>query len=252
MRRGLLALLTVVLGCHAALPLGAPARLDAATPDHAGRDAGGDAFVKDGGMKDAPTIDSAGPKGEGGPAVDLKPLDAWLLSDGPQTPDQPLTSPACAAGATVQMIYPSTAGSMVFCKTTGGNQCMAASRCATGWHLCLPSEFLARGGDKTPSTAGTLAWIGGCAVADAKMTKYTLTDGPCIKNNCVTELPSGSAPAYWNCAGSSTAYNNYVSELGVSTSQKCQRITADAKAYEGYWLTVPPQNTFAVGSLCCD
>jgi hypothetical protein len=243
MRRGLLALLTVVLGCHAALPLGAPAPLDAADPDHAGRDAGGDAYAQDGGKKDAP---------EGGPPADGKPLDAWPLSDVPQSPDQPLASPACAAGATVQMIYPSTTGAMVFCKTIGGNQCMAASRCATGWHLCLPSEYLARGGDKTPSPAGTLAWIGGCAVADAKMTKYTLTNGPCAKNNCVAELPSGSAPAYWNCAGGSTAYNNYVSELGVSTSQKCQRVTADAKAYEGYWLTVPPQNTFAVGSLCCD
>lgn len=246
MRRGLFVVSHLLLGCNVALPLGAPVPQDS-SPDHARRDAWGDAPSWDG-ARDAAAVDATSAKGEG-----LTPQDAWLLSDGPQAPDQPLTSPACAGGATVEMIYPPSAeGSMVFCKTGVGNQCMAESRCATGWHLCLPSEYLARGGTTTASYTATLGWIAGCLVADAKMTKYTLTAGICTKTNCVTELPSGSAPAYWNCAGGSAAYNGSVTELGVSTSQKCQRITADTPAMAGYWLPVPPQNTFAVGSLCCD
>ena len=74
------------------------------------------------------------------------------------------------------------------------------------------------------------------------MTKYTLSDGICTKTNCAVEMPSGSAPAYWDCTGNSTPSNGNVTELGVSTSQKCRRITADTPANAGYWITVPPQN----------
>jgi len=158
-----------------------------------------------------------------------------------QAPEQ--STPACLT--TITSSYWSDP-SMMICSGGPFTQCTAENACnvAGGWHLCLASEFLARGGAST--SIPTSAWIKGC------VRKNGAVDAP-VDSLCSASCASttaGSVTIGWECANLNSSSATDADNVGLVSAPKCSRVGVNTPATAGYWIWMPITSK-KTGALCC-
>jgi len=201
----------------------------------------------DGAKADGWNGDGAAP-GDGAPA-DTKPGPTVTggACTNPVTPPVPPCSPASSKPL---QTYCNTADpSQVIMATCMGSdsQCTAEDACATGWHLCTGTEYLARGGKTIPQNSTIIrAWIAACG-RDLDGTK--LKDGVC--SSCETgEIGAPWGMLYECTTGNQIGPGMADGTLAVVTSDICMRLIQNTPANGGYW-SLYWAGLGAGGSVCC-
>jgi len=121
---------------------------------------------------------------------------------------------------------------MVACTTAGRSQCEVMSECASGWHACTATDYVARGGrDVAPNFSATnRAWLAAC-VRDANGTQFR--NEPC--STCGQDVPYEPA-IQWYCDGQVVYAGGMAGDaLGIHTSPTCMRVGENDAAHGAYW-----------------
>ncbi len=204
--------------------------------------------ASDGGTKDAGPTDAGpdGPKPEAGIAPDAGPDSGGPgVADAASAGDGSASTGGCTAGMT-EAKYTGW-NKMVECSTKTGTaltQCASTKRCATGWHLCTATEYLARGG-KVSGGKG-FAGMAGCVRNGLPFTTWPL-DGVC--GSCAGTHGSNVVSS-WYCAGGGGAIPRSDLYLAIWTATTCHRVGLNLPSHGGYWTTIGASQKFG-RILCC-
>lgn len=193
--------------------------------------------------------EGGGPAGDGA-AGDSTPPGPQVTGGACTNPTAPPLPPCKPATSSPLQTYCNTVNpSQVIMATcpSGGTQCEAHTACATGWHLCTGTEYLARGGKTVPPNSSIIrAWIGACGL-DVTGTK--LKDGVC--STCATTTINAPWAMLYECdTGNQIGPGMADNALGAVTSNICMRLIQNTPANGGYW-SLYWASSGAGGSLCC-
>ena len=191
--------------------------------------------------RDAPprdaTVDTKPPLPDEG----IKPKDIAL--DKPIVSEGIVTSP-CSANASVAFTYD---GSMHVCTSALGglDQCNASKLCnvAGGWHVCMGSEFRARGG--TTKATMLVGWVSACIGGGPNLQAPSNTSCSGCINFSVAQTDVA-----WSCANASVLDQSTSGNLGVATASTCRRLGLNDSGNGAYWQALPAATQLSA-AVCC-
>ena len=166
------------------------------------------------------------------------------MDQGPDM-DQGPPPPPCT-GATTEAAYPGWTDLTVCMSTVFHTQADAAKLCASGWHMCTATQYLARGGTKYVLTnQGPLYWLAACVKPGSPP-----QDGVCT--NPQTGCPGGCAVG-WSCVnGGSGITRTGHDRYAIEAHTYCYRLGTNT-ATGAYWWALSPNlsSTIPAGAVCC-
>jgi len=128
----------------------------------------------------------------------------------------------------------------------GGTQCTAPAACAPGWHMCLGSEYLARGGS-TQSLGAYGGWLAAC-VRNGPDAGLAYLDHAC--EGCDGGTSGSIMDGTFSCQ-TGQDLSNQVSDsyLGLVSLAACHRLVTNDPSMAGYWTVTSSNLSYLV--LCC-
>lgn len=182
-------------------------------------------------------------------AVNKTPTDSRVIIDTPPPlkPDLLPHPAACQSGYQVAQIYGSK---MAICQSTTGAkffQCNANQACnvANNWHVCLASEFVARGGENTSSTI--VAWIEGC-LANGGSVSSSPSSTFC---SCTQASGISSRIIGYDCTDNTKTSTSTAPYLGLVTNAQCWKLGSNLSASKaGYWSATEALAMLSA-AVCC-
>ena len=242
MSRRLILCLVLLVSCRHELPAGPDARRDGSsdqrlTDVRRGPDAPVDADRREGAARDRSRADL--------------PMDSHNTRD---QPDGPSVSGCVGSN---QILLTSQSGLLLAsCESASGGvvQCTAINWCATGWHVCLMSEYNDVFPNGAPPNAEG-AWLAGClwqADGDAGIagncSSLILMNSACSQCSQVCPACSSSMPVASSCkTGGPWSTDCRFIGLVSASGATCYTV---GPTMQGYWTPTPSQVP-KTRVLCC-